>query len=165
MTVAMSELKEIPYEVLFEELKTIPLEYIMDVLEKSLDIDPSSKDLDKSSLASSRLFMEAQRFYIAEIRVLEKLVAKKNKTDLYLRRYYAGELPSQVYQARPLPVKPLKSDIDIWIKADDNFIEMNSLVEEQKRKVKFIESCVDRIKTRGYEIKTAIDWRKYMDGN
>lgn len=161
----MTELKEIPYEELFDGIKTIPLDYIMDTMEKSMDIDPSSRNLDTTSLITSRLFMEAQRFYIHEVRVLEKVVAKKNKTDLYLRRYYAGELPSQVYQARPLPVKPLKSEIDIWIKADDNYIEMTTLLEEQKRKVKFIESCFERIKSRGYEIKTAIDWRRYMDGN
>lgn len=161
----MTELKEIPYEDLFDGIKTIPLDYIMDTMEKSMDIDPSSRNLDTTSLITSRLFMEAQRFYIHEVRVLEKVVAKKNKTDLYLRRYYAGELPSQVYQARPLPVKPLKSEIDIWIKADDNYIEMTTLLEEQKRKVKFIESCFERIKSRGYEIKTAIDWRRYLDGN
>ncbi|AYP28333.1 UvsY-like recombination mediator [Serratia phage vB_SmaA_3M] len=161
----MTELKEIPYEDLFDGIKTIPLDYIMDAMEKSLDIDPNSRNLDTTSLTTSRLFMEAQRFYIHEVRVLEKVIAKKNKTDLYLRRYYAGELPSQVYQARPLPVKPLKSDIDVWIKADDNYIEMTTLLEEQKRKVKFIESCFDRIKSRGYEIKTAIDWRRYLDGN
>lgn len=161
----MAELKETPYDVLFDNVKTVPLEHIMDVLEDMLDIDPASKNLDQTSLTISRIFMVAQRFYIHECRVLEKLLAKKNKTDLYIRRYYAGELPAQVYQDRPLNIKPLKSDIDIWIKADDNFIEMNTYVDEQKRKVKFIESCFDRIKSRNFDIKNAIDWRKYLDGN
>lgn len=161
----MTELKETPLEELFDGVMTIPLEHIMTSLEEALDIDPNSRNLDTSSLMSSRLFMLAQRFYIHEARVLEKVMAKKNKTDLFLRRYYAGELPAQFYQERPLHVKPLKSEIDVWLKADDNYIEMNSCLDEQKRKVKFIESCLDRIKSRHFEIKTAIDWRRYMDGN
>ena len=44
------------------------------------------------------------------------------------------------------------------------YIEMSGLLQEQRAKVKFIESCLDRLNKLGYEVKNAIDWRKYMDG-
>ncbi|QPI14467.1 putative DNA repair/recombination protein [Salmonella phage GEC_vB_N6] len=148
-------------ETKFETMKT---EDIMAELDPLISVNPEDMNLDQISLKIGRSWMAVQRHYIREGRYLEFLTGKFRQIDLYLRRYYAGELPPNVYAERPLKVRPLKSDIDVWVKADDDYIELSSMLQEQKAKVKFIESCLDRLNKLGYEVKNAIDWRKYLDG-
>ncbi|UNI71323.1 putative DNA repair/recombination protein [Salmonella phage vB_SenA_SM5] len=146
------------------KLETMKTEDIMVELEPLISVNPEDMNLDQMSLKIGRSWMTVQRHYIREGRYLEYLTGKFRQIDLYLRRFYAGELPPNVYVERPLKVRPLKSDIDVWVKADDDYIELSSMLQEQKAKVKFIESCLDRLNKLGYEVKNAIDWRKYLDG-
>lgn len=145
--------------------KSETMERIMEIMGEFLNIDPMSRELDQFSLRSGRAFMVAQTYYIQESRFLENLLTKKTKLDLHLRRYYLGEATPQMYQQKPLQGgRVLKTDLDMWVKADDLWLELSAVIEEQKRKIKFIESCFDRIRQMGYEVKNAIEWRKYMDG-
>ncbi|EGJ6623240.1 recombination mediator protein UvsY [Salmonella enterica] len=148
-------------ETKFETMKT---EDIMAELDPLISVNPEDMNLDQISLKIGRSWMAIQRHYIREGRYLEFLTGKFRQIDLYLRRYYAGELSPNIYVERPLKVRPLKSDIDVWVKADDDYIELSSMLQEQKAKVKLIESSLDRLNKLGYEVKNAIDWRKYLDG-
>ncbi len=144
--------------------ETMAIEDIMAELEPLITVDPADRNLDQISLKIGRSFMVVQRHYIREGRYLEYLNGRFKQIDVYLRKHYAGELPPQSYRERPLNNKPLKTDLPLWVQADDMYIEMSGLLQEQKAKVKFIESCLDRLNKLGYEVKNAIDWRKYMDG-
>lgn len=137
---------------------------IMAELEPLISVNPDDVNLDQISLKIGRSFMVVQRHYIREGRYLEYLVGRQRQLDVYLRRYYGGELPPSIYVEKPLKVKPLKSELDTWVKSDNMFTEMSLLMYDQKSKVKFIESCLDRLNKLGYEVKNAIDWRKYMSG-
>lgn len=147
-----------------EKLETMSYEDILAQMEEFLVIDPMSRDLDQISLRTGRAYMKAQTHYIREARYLEYLMSQQRVLDLHLRRYYAGELPQDAYAKRPLRVRVLKTEVDSWLKADELFIEMSALYNEQKLKVKMIEGLMDRITRMGYEVKNAIEWRKYMDG-
>lgn len=147
------------------ELKTDSLEHIMEKMDEYLVIDPMDKNLDQISLRSGRAFSIAQNFYRRETRNLEILLREEAKLKLSLRDYYLGEANPSVYVDRPLKARVLKTDVEMYIKVDELFIEMNSLVEEQRRKIKYIEQCFERIRSMGYEVRNAIDWRKYRDGN
>lgn len=147
-----------------DQIETMSTEDIMDELEPLIAVNPEDLNLDQISLKIGRSWMVVYRHYVREGRYLEFLTGKYRQIDLYLRRYYAGELAPSVYESRPLKVRPLKSEIEVWIKADKDYIELSVLLQEQKAKVKFVESCLDRLNKLGYEVKNAIDWRKYMDG-
>lgn len=147
-----------------EQLQTMSTEDIMAELEPLITVDPDDRNLDQISLKVGRSWMVVQRHYIREGRYLEYLMGRFRQIELFLRRFYSGELPPNVYVDRPLKVRPLKTDLDMWIKADKDYIELSVLIQEQKAKVKFIEGCLDRLNKVNYEVKNAIDWRKYMDG-
>lgn len=150
-----------------EELKleTMSIEDIMADIEPLISVDPNDMNLDQISMRTGRSFMVIQRHYIREGRYLEYLYTKQKEIELWLRRFYSGDLPPSVYQERPLKTKPLKTEIDIWLKADDMYTGVGTMLSEQKAKVKFIESCLERLNKMSYEIRATIDWRKYMDGN
>lgn len=147
-----------------QKLETMSIEDIMADVEPLLDVDPMSMNLDQISMRTGRSFMHIQRHYAREGKYLEYLYGKQRELDLYLKRFYGGDLPAHVYESRPLKVKPLKTEIDTWLKADEMYINMSMVIYEQKAKVKFIESCLERLNKMGYEVRAAIDWRKYLDG-
>ncbi|WPJ72031.1 hypothetical protein DEEACLCL_00006 [Salmonella phage CRW-SP2] len=147
------------------KLETMSIEDIMADIEPLISVDPNDMNLDQISMRTGRSFMIVQRHYIREGKYLEYLYGKQKEIELWLKRYYGSDLPPHAYEKRPLKTKPLKTEIDTWMKADDMYVEMSMLVYEQKAKVKFIESCLERLNKMGYEIRAAIDWRKYLDGN
>lgn len=158
----MSE--ETPYEEV-AGIKLVPIEHILEVLEPFIVVDPMDKNLDQIALRAGRAFSVAQRFYLNEARGLEKLMTKKNQVDLLRRRYYLGQATPEMYRKEPLAHPVLKTEVELWLKADPIYIEICEFVEEQKRKIKMIEQIFERIKQMGYEVKTACDWRRYLDGN
>lgn len=158
----MSE--ETPYEEI-AGIKVIPVEHILEVMEPYIVVDPMDKNLDQIALRAGRAFSTAQKFYLNEARALEKLMSKKNQVELLRRRYYLGQGNPEMYRKEPLPHAVLKTEVDMWLKADDVYINICELVDEQKRKIKIIEQIFDRIKSMGFEVRTACDWRKYLDGN
>lgn len=145
--------------------ETMSLEDIMDAIEPLLNIDPEDRNLDQISLRVGRSFMAIQRHYMREGRYLEYLIGRHKQVDVYLRRYYSGELPPAAYREKPLNNKPLKSELSVWVQADDMYIELSALLQEQRAKVKFIENCNERLSKHSYEVRNAIEWRKYLDGN
>lgn len=146
-------------------VKVVPIEHILETMEPYINIDPMDKNLDQIALRAGRAFSVAYKFYLNESRALEQLMNQRSKVDLYRRRYYLGQANPDIYKKEPLGHVVIKTDIELWMKADPIFMEISGLVEEQKRKIKMIEQIFDRIKSMGYEVKTACDWRRYMDGN
>jgi len=160
----MSELKEIPYDEV-AGVKVIPIEYLMNKMEEYLVVNPTDQNFDQISLRCGRAWALGQKFYLNEGRGLEKLMAKRNQVEIQRRLYYLGQLPQAYYTKEPLQRPVLKTDVDMYLKADTILLEINSYVEEQKRKVKYLESSFERIRSMNYDVKNAIDWRKYLDGN
>lgn len=156
--------QETPYEEI-AGIRVIPIEHILEVMEPYIVVDPMDKNLDQVSLRAGRAFSVAQKFYLNEARALEKLMSKKYQVELLRRRYYLGQANPEMYRKEPLQHVVIKTEVDMWLKADSVYINICELVDEQKRKVKMIEQYFDRIKQMGYEVKTACDWRKYLDGN
>ena len=89
-------------EVNNTQYQTMSIEDIMAELDPLITVDPADRNLDQISLKIGRSFMTVQRHYIREGRYLEYLTGRFKQIDVYLRRYYAGELPAQSYRERPL---------------------------------------------------------------
>ena len=67
-------------------------------------------------------------------------------------------------EKEPLKYPPsTKSEIDIYIKQEAVYNEIHSITNEARRRVKYLEDVLWRIKERGNEIRTIIDWRKFVE--
>lgn len=110
------------------------------------------------------IFHTTQRLLAMETRALEFLLRKEAEIEMYRRRYYDGKLPPAVYLEEPLKYPPsTKSEIDIYIKQDAIYNEIHSVTNEARRRVKYLEDVLWRIKERGNEIRTIIEWRKFVE--
>ena len=64
----------------------------------------------------------------------------------------------------PFQLKLLKNDIDMYIESDDEVIDLETKFGLQEEKVKYVEAVVKQINNRQWQIRNAIDWRKFTCG-
>ena len=78
--------------------------------------------------------------------------------------YYTGKADPSVYQVKPFNIKLLKPDVDKYIKADEDMIKLEQKVTYVQSVVDYLDRTVKIISNRGFQIKNAIDWRKFTSG-
>jgi hypothetical protein len=69
-----------------------------------------------------------------------------------------------VYQVKPFNLKLLKQDVDKYLKSDDELIKLDQKVTYVQSVVDYLDRTVKIISNRGFQIKNAIDWRKFTSG-
>ena len=73
-------------------------------------------------------------------------------------------LEPSVYAEKPFNLKILKTDIDKYMDADPELVKLKQKVEYVSTVIDFLESTIKQISNRGFQIKNAIDWRKFTSG-
>lgn len=86
----------------------------------------------------------------------------KLKTEYYMGTIADEDLVENQWQ--PNQLKILKSDIPMYIDADDQIISLLQKRAMQQEKVDTIDSIIKTINTRGFQIKNAIDWIRFTNG-
>ena len=99
------------------------------------------------------------------------LLLKKTQGDLaVLKRnkwiYYTGKASEDVYKEKgDFPIKlKTKDEEKTFIEADEEFIEKKKEVDYHESIVDYLQEIVKQIGNRGFQIKNAIDWRKFESG-
>ena len=97
---------------------------------------------------------------------LLKTQAHIKYTKLYRDKweYYGGKADAKVYVTKPFDLKVLKSDLSVYIESDDEIIQCEHKVAYLETVVKYIDGVLKSINSRGWDIKNAIDWRKFEAG-
>lgn len=136
---------------------------LIDTCEKLLDIS-NTNDLVAAAKGQSSIFFAVQRLLATEAEALDWYMSKENIIELNTRRYYEGKLPNSVYVTRPNKYPATtKADCDLQVKNDSMFAEVNKASKDAKRRVEFLESVLWRVKERGNDIKTIMDWKKFVE--
>lgn len=141
-------------ELTFEEL--------VKIVEDLLVI--KSDDLDAEALRGQKIFTQLNLIYIQVSRKLALLTKQKDTVEFNRTRHYSGKLTSLHYKNDPLPESILKTDIPNHMNVDPIVVEIRDMVRECERVVKFIEDAKGSLRSRGFDIKNAIDYRKLMMG-
>ena len=138
------------------------LEELQELAEKDLKINDTELDLE--SLKTPQLHNKYLKFLNKW-----KLLLSKAQIDYYTMRkekweYYTGKAPQQVYSEKPFNLKILKTDIDKYMDADPELVKLKSKVEYIQAVIDFLDRTLKQISNRGFQIKNAIDWRKFTSG-
>lgn len=121
-------------------------------------------NLDGEVLENQKIFAKINRVYIQKSRKLVALTNQLAALEHKRFRHYAGKETAAHYKTDPLPEAILKSDIPSYMNVDPLVIEMRGLVKECERIVKFLEDAKGQLRSRGFDIKAAIEYRKIMMG-
>jgi hypothetical protein len=138
----------------------------LDELQQSAEKDLKMDDLElgDESLKSATLHQK----YLTIYNTFRQLLLMNEGTYRVLYRkkweYYGGKADPIVYRDNPFDHKILKVDIPIYLDSDEELIKAKQKVEYYKMCVDSCERILKQIQQRGWDIKNAIEWRKFVDG-
>ena len=139
----------------------------LDELQQSAEKDLKMDDLElgDESLKSASLHQK----YLTHYNQFRQLVILKEGEYKVLYRkkweYYGGKADPDVYREKPLDLKILKQDVPIYLEGDKELIESQHAVEYHKAMVDHAEKMCKMLNNRGFQIKNAIDWKRFMEGS
>ena len=98
-----------------------------------------------------------------------ELLLVKNNGDyqkLYRAKweYYGGKSDAKVYVAKPFDLKVLKNDLAMYITSDEEVIALMDKIGYLETVIKYLEGVIKSIDNRGWDIKNAIEWKKFEAG-
>ena len=53
----------------------------------------------------------------------------------------------------------------MFIESDKDILELTEKISYQKEKIEYLESTVKTLNTRGFQIKNAIEWKRFTMGS
>jgi hypothetical protein len=125
-------------------------------------------NLDKDSLNISSLHAKYNRL-LSEMRSqLRSAVIRKKAHYSTLRDYYLGHLnnPEDLERIgrQPFLNKVLKNEVQGYIDSDGDLVRMDERIALLEEKVEVIVEIMKCIHKRSFDIKHAIEWRKFTQG-
>ena len=128
------------------------------------DLKINDTELDLESLKTPQLHNKYMKFHNQYTNLLKKAEQDLARLTREKWEYYTGKADPGVYQVKPFNLKILKQDVDKYLKADDDLIKLEQKVTYVQSVVDYLDRTIKIISNRGFQIKNAIDWRKFTSG-
>ena len=133
-------------------------------LQVQRDLKVDNEHLDTESLKNQ----EIKANYLDHKSRYELLLykAKGDYKRMYREKweYYGGKADAKVYVSKPFDLKVLKTDLAMYITSDEEVIKLMNKIGYLEIVIKYIDGVIKSIDNRGWDIKNAIEWRKFEAG-
>ena len=141
------------------------IETIKKMVEQDMKIDDLNLDLE--SLRTPQLHGKYLNILHDESMILHKNIIEQKELKRLKWEYYLGKLDQETLKERgwqPFGLKILRTDVDVYLESDKDLLRLEARIAYLREKVKFLESVLQGIGRRGWDIKSAIEWKKFMSG-
>ena len=82
------------------------------------------------------------------------------------REYYGGEADAKTYAEKPFGNSIKTSEkMKVYLESDDELINTEAKVKYIDQMLYFLDNVMKQISNRGFQIKSAIEWVKFINGN
>ena len=82
------------------------------------------------------------------------------------REYYGGEADAKTYAEKPFGNSIKTSEkMKVYLESDDELINTEAKVKYIDQMLYFLDNVMKQISNRGFQIKSAIEWEKFINGN
>ena len=133
-------------------------------LQVSQDLKVDDEHLDTESLKNQ----EIKATYLDHKSKFELLLfkAKGDYKRLYREKweYYGGKADAKIYASKPFDLKVLKTDLGVYISADEEIIDAENKIGYLETVIDYIKGVIKSVDNRGWDIKNAIEWKKFEAG-
>ena len=128
------------------------------------DLKVDNEHLDTESLKNQ----EIKAKYLDHKSRYELLLfkAKGDYKRMYREKweYYGGKSDAKIYATKPFDLKVLKTDLAVYISSDEEIIDAENKVGYLETVVDYIKGVIKSVDNRGWDIKNAIEWKKFEAG-
>jgi len=102
----------------------------------------------------------------------ERLMLKRHEADYSVMKrlkweYYGGKMNQEQLDElgwEQFDLKILRQDLDKYLDSDTDLVEISMKVVYQKEKVSYLDSIVKAIASLQWNIRNAIEWKKFIHG-
>ena len=133
-------------------------------LEVYNDLKVNNEHLDTESLKNQEI--KAKYLDIKSKYELLLFKAKGDYKRIYRDKweYYGGKSDAKVYVSKPFDIKVLKTDLSVYITSDDDIINAENKIGYLETVVDYVKGVIKSVDNRGWDIKNAIEWKKFEAG-
>jgi hypothetical protein len=141
------------------------LEEVQKMWEEDSQIDRSQ--LGPEALRGPQLHSKYYKMY-SQARMKLKRESAELKKFAHKKFIFYSQGPTQETQALGWKLPPcgkiLKGEAREYVDCDDEVVRFTLAVAEVQELVDYLESVVKALKDRGFAIRNAIDWEKFLNG-
>tara|TARA_Y100000816_G_scaffold250953_1_gene201162 strand:+ start:262 stop:693 length:432 start_codon:yes stop_codon:yes gene_type:complete len=133
-------------------------------LEVQADLKVDNEHLDTESLKNQEI--KAKYLDIKSKYELLLFRAKGEYKRIYRDKweYYGGKSDAKVYVSKPFDIKVLKTDLHVYITSDEDIIDAENKIGYLETVVDYTKGVIKSVDNRGWDIKNAIEWKKFEAG-
>ncbi len=129
------------------------------------DSKMNQDELDAESLKIPQLHAKYYDIYNVTLTLRKATEVTYSKVLLERRQYYTGKGTAAVYAEEPFPYKVRdKDDLRLYLDADDKLKKLSMKREYYDMMLKYLEEILRQVTNRTYQIKNAIEWRRFTSG-
>lgn len=121
-------------------------------------------NLSTHSIEVPKISARYQMLLMDYLRVQKQIEFSMHKVKKDLVEYYKGYADDSVYESKPLNRKPAASEVETYIKADNEWQVIAAKFEHITMKIKIVEEFIKQLNQRSFMIKNAIDYEKFKNG-
>lgn len=143
----------------------------LDELHDLWDADCKINDdhLDRESVKTPNLHAKYLRFLIQHKMKLSALQTEYNLMRQRKFRYYRGEMGKMELEELKWEqwqgVKPLKNEMEEFLDGDADLNKITIKCAYIKNMIEALESILGQIKARDWQVRNAIEWKKFVAGS
>ena len=138
------------------------LEAILEMWKKDSAIDDVL--LDQAALKIPQLHQKYLTL-LSEYNLLYKKQAHKLKVLEHKKNlYYSGRAKPEEYEDEPFDYKVMKSDVPSWVAVDEEVQRVELKQEYYSATIRVLEDVLKQVHQMSYNIKNAIEWRRFTSG-
>ena len=138
----------------------------LETLQKQVDVDLKIDDteLDLESIRTPQLHNKYLKQFTKYSLQLKKVKDDYDGLYKFKWEYYTGKATLSVYKAEPFDLKVLKSDVHIYLNADEELQKLGQRQEYLNVVVVYLERVLREINNRNWNIRNTIEWKKFLHG-
>ena len=133
----------------------------------SVDMKIDGTELDIESLKTPQLHNKYLNLYHDERLILKQMRSRIKELVRDKWEFYSGKMSEEKLERlgwEPFQLKVLKQDLDRYIESDTQVAREYDRIAFQEEKVDFLQATLKSITARQWDIKNAIEWRKFVNG-
>lgn len=142
------------------------IDEILDLWKEDSKVDGA--EIGDEAIKIAKLHHKYYQILVNERFVLRSHEAEMKKLKLDKYEFYTqGPNEETEKKGWKIPAKGLilKADIPMYMDADDDIIRLSLRIGIQQEKIDLLESIVKTIMNRGYNLKVALEWQKFINGS
>ena len=146
-----------------EKKSSFSLDLVQEMWES--DSKMNQDELDSESLKIPQLHAKYYDIYNVTLTLRKQSEISYSKILLERRQYYQGKATADIYAEEPFPYKVRdKEDLKLYLDADQRLKDVSLKKEYYDMMLRYLEEILKQITNRTYQIKNAIEWRRFTSG-